>query len=248
MIIHLNVKGLLYDGTVVINHTILTDELLNTLWFLKSLFICYVIYALLALLRGGLRIAVLIVFILITPFVGFYHLSLMIPSFLAGLFVREKKLHEKRWILYFSGLLFMTLLFIWNADFLRTPAHIITGFLSGDFNPMEVFLFRYITSLLIGLSGGLFFMSLFEIIFCSNENRLVERISKWGQYTMGVYILQMIILETIFPQFIQLDGTKIVTQIIVIPLLSVIVLILCIFLQKCLMNYSFINRYLLGKV
>jgi uncharacterized membrane protein YeiB len=88
--------------------------------------------------------------------------------------------------------------------------------------------------LTIGVIGSLAFIGLFcSLIPQEKNNKIVLLCGSWGQYTLGVYILQSIILETYMAKYICLDNMNFfVFNFIVAPLLSFIILVLCVYIIK----------------
>lgn len=71
---------------------------------------------------------------------------------------------------------------------------------------------------------------------------------EWGKYTLGIYILQSIILETVMAKFIKLDCLGFVAfNFIVAPLFSVCVLVTCVVLVKVINKYRILSFWFLGK-
>lgn len=250
MLIHFSICSYIDEAYINLSITNkVLDELFNTLWFLKSLFICYIIYFIISLSKKWIRFMLLLLLVIPLPFLSWFHLKLMIPSFLIGVLVKRYFESISSWgMLLLSGSSFvLCLVFLWNADYFLNPPRVFKSLIEGDLTPMSMLLYRYIISLVTGVSGSIFFIILFRFSFNSNKRHIMA-ISKYGQYTLGIYILQTILLETILPHYLLFDGNRIVTNVIIIPIISFAILFICIVLNKVLMcNYIF-NEYFLGKV
>ena len=73
-----------------------------------------------------------------------------------------------------------------------------------------------------------------------------------GKYTLGIYILQSIILETVMAEYIKVDqwggifSSLIFDIYIVFPLISFVVLLLCTELTRLIAHNQFLGFWLLG--
>ena len=238
------IKALLYD--VVYNYDFFYNEFFNTLWFLKSLFICYVVYVSVKVLNQRYRSFAIIFLMLLVPFMGWFHLTLMIPCFVIGVLSKKHALFERPVVLFASGMIFTACLFMWNADFFISPSGVIRGLSHRNYEPFSIFLYRYGGALITGVSGAMFFISLFCFLFDNIHIIVGERLSKYGQMTLGVYILQTVLLETIIPVFFQLSVNTLLIYWTVLPSLAFMIVIVCLLITRLLMHSRIINKLSLG--
>jgi hypothetical protein len=102
--------------------------------------------------------------------------------------------------------------------------------------------------LMIGIIGSTFFISLFHWCINGVRNKLIDTISKYGQYTLGIYILQTFILESLMVRYINFDNVNsFIFGFIIAPLLSLLLLVICIFLSKILDSHKITAFLFLGK-
>lgn len=79
-----------------------------------------------------------------------------------------------------------------------------------------------------------------------------SRLTEIGKYTLGIYILQSIILETIMAEYIKVDEWGGIFAYLdfdiylFFPLLSFVVLIVCAYLTKKIEQYPLLGFWLLG--
>ena len=223
---------------------ILLDETFNTLWFLKSLFICYLVYVIIALSNNWIKVFLTIGIIATFSFVSWFHLKLMLPSFFVGVFMRKNKdIISMPITLILSGLCFAICLIGWNADFFTSPSGLFRSMAQGNYEPMVIHLWRTVFSIIIGVSGSVFFISMFGFLF---NNRNLRALSKYGQYTLSIYIIQTILLETVMPHYILFEGSSIWVYLIIIPIISLLILSVSIYLYKLLSHCALIDRLLFG--
>lgn len=221
-------------------------------WFLKTCFICY----LLAYCGNHLKLNKYLwmsLSLILSQFIPYYvFVGIMYPCFLVGMELKDnKKLFSfirKNYIWLF--LLFIALLLFWDKSFWTHEG----GFwdvVASILNTENTFLIKSVMKLyrlLIGITGSLAFIGLFDSIIPQNSNsRIVNCLSDLGQYTLGIYIIQTIILEIIMANIINLDCVSFVMfDFVVAPLLSCLILLICIVLIKVIRNYSFLVLALLG--
>ena len=102
--------------------------------------------------------------------------------------------------------------------------------------------------LTIGVVGSLAFIGLFcSIIPQEKTNKLISICCNWGQYTLGIYILQSMILESFLSQYIIMDNLNFyLFNFIIAPFISLLILILCIYIIKVMSKSSKLAFYFFG--
>lgn len=247
MIIHGTICYIYKDNSSISFKEIVIDETFNTLWFLKSLFVCYLVYVLIALSNYWIRIILLLGGILIISFISWFHLKLMLPCFFVGILLHKHSIFiSKINTLIISGVCFVMCMMYWNASYFVSPSGIVSGVLVGNYQPLIIHFQRFIMALVAGTSGSVFFISLFYKFFSNNNSRFILELSKYGRYTLGIYILQTIVLETILPHYVQITGDPILVNLLIIPLISLAVLIVCVILYGFLTRFRTINNLFFG--
>lgn len=250
-VIHILVVSVFFPNTPIR----FNEELSIVLWFLKSLFLCYCMYVLTyVLFKWNYYLA--IVFILISifyiPFMGFFRCNYMYPCFIFGIIIKKYSLVDNikslKTCLMISAFLFFLMLIGWSCSFFEHQPGILSNMIKGNIAPATDYLKKYFYIIIIGFSGSLFFISLFKMVFQKTENNgnLVYLISQYGKYTLGIYALQYIILETIIAKSINIGYVCISIQLLLMPSIALIILILCLCLIKVLKLQSISRKYLLG--
>lgn len=137
------------------------------------------------------------------------------------------------------------MLLFWDADFWLFPMRKISIGLQDNIEYYYYIGYRII----IGLFGTLFFISLFIYIFSKIKlsNHIINIIS-FGQDTLGIYLLQTFLLEIILPEIMNLDYLNfILFNFIVTPVISFLILIICLTILNLLKKSTFLSLILLGK-
>lgn len=215
---HLELKGL-FTGWLGI---------LENFWFLKSCFICYTLTWICWRFGRYKLIAMAVVWVLCT-LQGRFLLNTMFPSFILGIYLR-KSTYLESWITrhwYAPVVLFLPLLFckLWYIN-------------------TEPYPFK----LILGLSGALSCFVLFKIIFAKlTPTPFLESLARLGGETLGVYVIQAIFLEVLMPRYISFESLPITTIAVLMPLLSLIVLVLCLLLVHAINKSKWLASIMFGR-
>ena len=233
-------------------------------WYLKSLFICYVIFDLLYLVGGKITLLIsvflaILLFPLIVhfPIINNYKIDFMLPFFGLGLLIRNNlnRIEEYlNWYLLIFAISFFICLLFWNKNFIyyfSVPNWInykellFNNTLSFDFNNLLEVMFRYFT----GAVGGLFFFCLFGVIskFLPKLNKQMNTWGKYGMYTLQIYILQSFLVE-VNPFSIQFPTeSRLLYSFVFAPFFYFCIVVLCIILAKFMEKNRYVAFFLFGK-
>lgn len=236
---------------------LLSGNLMGNLWFLKSLFLCYIVAFVSLKMMPNDKIAALIsisFFIILPQFSYLYHLSFMLPFFWAGFFIKKYlvKIEKKATILlYISGLFFITMLFFWDGYYtiyctsFKLPTNVFFSFNKDFAYIIAIACFRFS----IGLCGTIFFILLFRKICQKHKNnKFIDYTSShYGKYTMGIYILQSFILEYHRYPSMNFNGYDWLYNWITTPLYTMMIIMLSTFIIKVIEKNKYLNFFLLGK-
>lgn len=229
-------------------------------WYLKSLFGCYLISALIFSLpcRGGIIFAFLFVsffcFPLLNaiPFVASYKIDFMLPFFITGMLVR-KHLNINAPVLIVSVAGFLFCLMFWNkydiwyyskSMWFDYKEMIVTGHFAFYRENLLVYLFRFVTGLLGSIAAISFFKMTNEVgIF----RKIYAVIGRYGIYTLEIYLLQSFIIEINplkmnFPT----DSHLAYSYVYALPY-SIFAVIVCILISRIIEKNSFFSFYVFGK-
>lgn len=205
------------------------DEIIGNSWFLKVLFIYYVIFYLLKHTRINdeiiLPMSCLLLFVI--PGGATLQINLLWPFFVCGYLLRKYSVLDKfgfSWgyaigfvLLYIASYLLQRNLDIPNY----VPINIET--LYGQW---YIILLRYV----VGFSGSLATIAVISIIYkhFGTSSVLLSKIAKYGQWTLGVYVLQTILVINVFPDTLAwYVESEVMLDLVVAPILSIVCLLLC---------------------
>ncbi len=218
-------------------------------WFLKELFVSYVIcYASLRLFKNNFwACTVSILAVLIVPY--FTAQRFLLPVFWFGIFLKDhykSYVQHRTTILIATGLIFLVCLFFWDGKYTmyEAPVPLIFNFksLQFDFTNIEISIFR----LFIGLCGSLFWFAMFDKIYSQHWG--YKLISKVGANTLAIYVLQKLILEDWIA--LRLNFPKLnmwFYNLVLTPLISIAVIAFCMFLIHWVQKNKYGALLLFGK-
>ena len=222
----------------------------SSYWFLKCAFICTSLFYF-ACMVPNKKVGIIITLLLSQAIT--FKVSYLYPTFLIGVWLYEKRtiLAKNCWKIFCSSLI--VFLFLFSFDTYEMAAHKISfEFLNSHivYSGLIAKLLIHLFEVLIGSVGSLTVISLFiglgKIIPSTKSGTIIVG---WGSLTLGIYLLQAIILE--HWMMVAFDFSKMdwfVFNFILTPLLSVLVLIVCVMIVKLLRRRAFPRKYLLGEL
>lgn len=179
----------------------LVQHLYYNFWFLKSLFVCIIMFHIGAKMNKRRYVGLIVCLVLsqlvdFIPHLQFLQIRYMFPWFVFGYMLYILKDYFYRYykaITSISTICFILLLWHFNTTLLYPNININNVLQIGG--GKIVYLLYY--KLLIGFAGGL---AATGIIFtCSkslDSNKVFLKIADFGRYTLAIYILQSFILES----------------------------------------------------
>lgn len=224
-------------------------------WFLKSLFVCYLI----AYFGNKFcnRLTTWIFATLIIAHISSTHqIPIMYCCFMTGLLIRKyfgAFKNNYKLMTAISGIMFFTILIITSGNLPLKGINLIDLVMANSTPPSHGL--SYINKIIASVSSSIFFIGLFYWLSLNpkfNNYMVGNWLTDIGKYTLGIYILQSIILETIMAEYIKVDGWGgIFTYLdfdiyLFFPLLSFVVLIVCAYLTKKIEQYPLLGFWLLG--
>ena len=165
-----------------------------------------------------------------------FFVSFMYPCFLIGYLLKANVfLFESiKKITFLLSFLFILMLLFWDKNMWIRSHGIPPGFLMSDMRNLLILVFCRLYRLIIGIVGSLAvissFLRFFTIIAKSN---FIVMCSKWGKYTLNVYLLQRIILEYGIYHFLRVDiMPPFYLNFFIIPIISILVLFVCVYITE----------------
>lgn len=115
---------------------------------------------------------------------------------------------------------------------------------------------QYVDKIIVSITSGLFFIG---AMYWASKNKIFNEflnnslLTKMGRYTLGIYILQSIILETIMAEYIKVDAwdglfaNLSFDNYILFPIVSFVVMVICAYMTKWIEDKNSLSFWLLGK-
>lgn len=221
------------------------DEIIGNSWFLKTLFVFYLTFYLLKKLglNDWLLFVVSYGLLIVTPGTTTLQISLLYPYFWIGYFLNKYNAleHGKGWIFIVSLLAFAILLFVQIRE---NVALYIPVTISNLQHFGHLILIRF----LVALSGSL--ATIYGIkYFCSIVKRqtILNQFAKYGEMSLGIYVLQTILIINIFPDVENFHiSNDLLQNIVVAPAISIVATMLCIWIIKIASRNKIADLLLFG--
>lgn len=217
--------------------------LFGHLWFLKSLFLCYVLGWI--AFKFPNKLFGILVALMLSQISVIYKVHLLFPAFLIGVFLSKHTCLLKNTSLQIICLsTFVIGLFFLNPEVLQ-PIGLSEYILSCKWDSIPPILFNRLYSIAIGIAGSAFFIMLFYRLF---STRTVCLLSKWGELTLGIYFFQTIIVECLLREHINLNNVPLfISNYLIIPLISVLVICISVCLVSFVKKFKITSLLILGE-
>ena len=223
--------------------------LLNSFWFLKSLFCCYfVTYLFLKIIKNEfLACFISCIVLCIIPFGNFAATNFLLPFFWVGFFFQKHRLSiENRqtllWRVCFA--LFMFLFVFWSGEYTiyKSPIEILSfKTLHFALDSFLIMLYRFF----IGLAGSMFFILSMQFIHKKySDNEIVHNLCEAGKQTLGIYLIQTIVFEAFF--YVLSLSYDSFTVNLLSPVLAFFILGFCLLIIKAIKKNKYSQLLLLG--
>ncbi|MBD5271405.1 MAG: acyltransferase family protein [Bacteroides sp.] len=219
-------------------------------WFLKSAFICSILYFIAEKCENKVLGYVLTLFI--SLFVTSYSVNWMYPSFLMGVTLcrhKEWLMNHSLRIFVVTGIIFAAMFSIWDMGMAKDAVlKWFSYFLSDSAGSLSRGLYCFFFKVVMGIAGGLAVVSLFLALSRKmTVNRFGVLMGKWGTMTLGIYLCQALVLEHWMMTTIDLSGMEYyMFNYLVSPLISIGVLVVCVFLTELLKSGRWLSFIFLG--
>lgn len=223
---------------------------INVLWFLKCVFLCYLIaYVSIKLLRNAIIAALITsVLLIILPGGDMVNLNFLLPMFWLGHILKGANSWVERnhkVLLASSAVAFITMLFFWSGTLTiyAVPIAIIDwSAMTIDWPNLSITLYRYA----LGASGSLMFFLLAPAVARAiSRFRLYHTFLAIGRTTLGIYVVQTIVVEC----GIHLAGIYLTTlqTFAITPILAALGLAICYYCILAIRKNSITRLLFLGE-
>ena len=217
------------------------NEAIGGMWFLRTLFACYLFVWLVLRLPGALWLKIIgsIVFALLFPHGYYLQFNYMLIFFWLGYALKE---HDSWLQAHAEGALLVSLIV-----FLFVPWH-GPAVLSYDvlfYDPLQL-----PVQFIGGLAGSILSITLMKLICRVLSNRCKEMLANVGCYTLAIYGLQGVLLQNVVEKIWSIDEEVCpidLQQYIVAPIIGVLTVLVCYGVAKLAEKNKLTALVLLGK-
>lgn len=220
------------------------SEMIGGMWFLKTLFACLIYTYVFKYWKGnsdGMIAVISILTALFFPHGYFLQFNWMLIFFWTGYFFR--KYYSFYTIHQFKITILGLLVFIFFAEH-QSPLVLTYDVLFSQ--P-----FQLPNQYLAGLSGSLSCIgcSFYVCKWLGEENVVVRHFGKIGTFTLGIYVLQSIILQRVFVSLVHVHIQTLpdwVYDLIIVPCIALFSVYVCYYCIQFLKDKRLINLFLFG--
>ena len=222
----------------------LVETFIMKYWFLRSLFCCYLLAFFLFRSPRWLAVLVFCFCLIIT----LYNLNIMFPAFMCGLMIRKKNLLENSEFSSYLNVILISILFIfltyfYDAHVLNSPNRMGNIIISNSASLWGVYFYKTFYRIAVGVCGAY----LIIIMMYKNFRNISGVVCNIGQRTMGIYLIQGIVLERIMSHTITYTGGALLFDLVLAPLLSVVLMFIFYYLVLQIERKKRISKFLLGR-
>ena len=224
------------------------DEIIGNSWFLKVLFVYYAIFYLLkhTRIKDEIILPISCVLLFVIPGGATLQINLLWPFFVCGYLLRKYSVLDKFGFSWGYAIGFV-LLFIASYSLQRNldiPNYVPIN-IETLYGQWYIILLRYV----VGFSGSLAAIALISIIYkhFGTSSILLSKIAKYGQWTLGVYVLQTILVINVFSDTLAwYVESEVMLDLVVAPILSLFFLGACLFLINLFSKNKILDLLMFG--
>ena len=216
------------------------DEAVGGMWFLRTLFACYLFVWLVLRLSGALWLKIIgsIVFALFFPHGYYLQFNYMLIFFWLGYVMKE---HDN-WLQAHVGVALVASLIVFLLVPWHGPAVLTYDVLLYD--PLQL-----PVQFVGGLAGSILSITLMMLICRAISGKWKDRLAQVGRYTLAIYGLQGVLLQNVVERIWSIDESicsSDVQQYVVAPVVGVITVIVCYLLARLFTRNRITAQLFLG--
>lgn len=213
-----------------IDISVFISVLTNGLWFLKSLFICGLL-GYMAMKMSGKRWVWVTLTIIVSQFFQKWSVPNMYPCFLLGIMIfRKQDWFKSNWkfVTATSTIIFLAVLIplLFDSTYWETCSSSISK--AATFQDVIIILLCRDLTMFIGMLASISLIVGFYVLFetAAKLPNYIQKMVNAGRYTLGVYVIQTVVVEILMAQYLQLPwmGVRIfwLVNLMIFPIVGVI--------------------------
>lgn len=225
----------------------LRDEIIGNSWFLKTLFVYYVLFWLLKRIRlnDWLLFLISCICLFIVPRGSTLQLNLLWPYFFIGYFLKKYRildvLNERLYVVPIFALMYI-------GTYSLQIHFDVPNYVPINIDSLQHQLHHILLRYTVALSGSMFVISLVSLIYKRWGNTdVLNYLASFGKYTLGVYVLQTILVVNMFPDtFAWRVESRFMFDMVITPSLAVAILVLCLLIISLLSRNKVLDLLFFG--
>ena len=224
-------------------------EIIGCVWFLKNLFICYLIARFVKYIKIPVEITFPLswVILLIIPFSGTLMIIFLYFYFCVGYLIHKHLDNLQTYKVPLFSILLVFFIVAHCLNWTNSPEKVDINLLM--FSPI-----KFVVQVFVGFSGSIVIIGICELIYnLFGKRQRVEKFLSYfstiGRYTLGIYVVQTFIIERLITAYIKLNEVVIspaFTDFIFIPLIGSALCIVCYYVVRLTRPIKIINILLYG--
>lgn len=224
-------------------------EIVGCVWFLKNLFICYLIARFVKYIKIPVEITFPLswVILLIIPFSGTLMINFLYFYFCVGYLIHKHLDNLQTYKVPLFSILLVFFIVAHCLNWTNSPEKVDINLLM--FSPI-----KFVVQVFVGFSGSIVIIGICELIYnLFGKRQRVEKFLSYfstiGRYTLGIYVVQTFIIERLITAYIKLNEVVIspaFTDFIFIPLIGSALCIVCYYVVRLTRPIKIINILLYG--
>lgn len=232
----------------------LIETIYGNFWFLKSVFISYLLAWASYRIEKYIHVQCLgvILCILISLFLPQFNVIRLFPCFIFGIILRKNRelffAKNRRWLRIAVSLLLYIVCF--SLDHYSDWVYGSISSFWADISLFQSFAIGYICRIVMGITASLCIIIGFYSLFSSSQygNGILSRIAELGSLTLGIYIIQTYLLEKALAAVINLDSLNYwLSYFLVMPAISMLVIWICTLIIKVMYRNKWLALFFYGK-
>lgn len=222
------------------------DEIIGNSWFLKVLFVYYVIFYLLKRLHinDWFLFAASCIVLFLVPYGSTLQINLLFPYFWGGYLLRKHNVFEKTSSWTFTLLFVM----LYAGGYYLQRLYNIPNYIQISIETIPSMWHLMLLRYFVAFTGSMSVICLFSVLINNmRENKAILSIASYGKYTLGVYVLQTIFVVNVFHDTLAwYVESEFLLDVVVAPCLSLAFLVLCLWLIHILSKSKELDLLLFG--
>lgn len=225
------------------------NEIIGSVWFLRTLFVCYFVARVSKYLKFPIEIVFLLswIVLLFLPFGGTLMINFLYFYFCLGYVIHKYQERIYRYsvlIFIFSIIYFVIAIYKqWAMPCERVDWEMIT-----------LFPVKFIIQILTGFSGSIMIIGCCKLIdnfFVQKKmlNNILLKLSLVGKYTLGIYVVQTFLIERLLVAYIKFNKNFIspaLIDFVLVPLIGLLLCIICCYVVRITQRNRIINSLFYG--